>query len=228
MVTKNNTILVFDLDDTLYKEIDFLKSAFKEIAIFLSNETAVDFELIFNDMVVYYNSGLDTFREIINAYSIKTYCVEDLLMIYRRHKPQIHFKASENDILQKLKQMVFKVGLITDGRSIQQRNKIEALGLSGYFDDIIISEEFGTEKPHTNNYVHFVEKYGDMMNYVYVGDNIKKDFIAPNSLGWATICIQDNGQNIHKTPKEVSMLQSPQFTIHELSQLIPVILEIHS
>jgi len=31
MIIKD-TVVVFDLDDTLYKEIDFLKSAYKEVA----------------------------------------------------------------------------------------------------------------------------------------------------------------------------------------------------
>ena len=31
-------VVIFDLDDTLYQEIDFLKSAFKEISDILSTE----------------------------------------------------------------------------------------------------------------------------------------------------------------------------------------------
>ena len=37
--------------------------------------------------------------------------------------------------------------LITDGRSLTQRLKIQALGLTDLFDDILISEAMQSEKP---------------------------------------------------------------------------------
>ena len=198
MIIKNNTILIFDLDDTLYKEIDFLKSAYKEIAINLSKETGVHYEIILADMLMYYNSGLNAFRKIIDTYNITTYGIDDFIAIYRHHSPQISLKKPVENMLLRLKQTVFKVGVVTDGRSVQQRNKIEALGLSDYFDDIIISEEFGSEKPNKANYTYFVDQYGNTMDYIYVGDNTQKDFLAPNALGWHTICLLDDGHNIHK------------------------------
>ena len=46
-----NKVVVFDLDDTLYKEIDFLKSAYKEIATSIGNP-----ELI-QQMLEWYKNG---------------------------------------------------------------------------------------------------------------------------------------------------------------------------
>ena len=89
------------------------------------------------------------------------------------------------------------MGIITDGRSVTQRNKIEALGLEDTFDDIIISEEFGSSKPSEENYLYFEKKYGNS-NFTYIGDNTVKDFVTPNSLGWNTLCLLDDGNNIHK------------------------------
>jgi putative hydrolase of the HAD superfamily len=212
MITKNNTILVFDLDDTLYKEIDFLKSAYKEIAYFLSKETEVSFELILVEMIKYYYEGLNVFKEIINKCNLNDddgYVFGCLINIYRNHKPQIRLDNKNEHLLLRLKDKVFKVGLITDGRSTQQRNKIQALGLSNYFDDIIISEEFGTEKPSLNNFRFFEDRYGRALNYIYVGDNTKKDFIAPNKLGWYSICLLDDGNNIHKQSFNLEKKRQP-------------------
>lgn len=36
------------------------------------------------------------------------------------------------------------------------------------------------------------------LTYMCVSDNLKKDFIAPNALGWETVCPLDDGRNIHK------------------------------
>ena len=89
------------------------------------------------------------------------------------------------------------MGVLTDGRSIQQRNKLEALGIENFISEIVISEEIGSEKPNLKNYKHFEKVFGDGQ-YYYIGDNIKKDFITPNNLNWITIRVLDNGLNIHK------------------------------
>ena len=219
MITKNKTILIFDLDDTLYKEIDFLKSAYKDIAIRLSKETTVSFDLILADMLKYYASGLNVFSKIIHVYAIKKYCVDDLITIYRNHEPHIVLPKPVENMLFRLKQTVFKVGLITDGRSVQQRNKIKALGLSDYFDDIVISEEFGSEKPNEANYVFFEERYGHAMDYIYVADNTQKDFLVPNALGWHTICLLDDEQNIHKQSFDLESDKLPKQSIADILEL---------
>ena len=79
-------------------------------------------------------------------------------------------------------------------------NKIRALGLDQYFDDdmIVISESFGSEKPCEENNRYFMKKFPECSDFTYVGDNPKKDFLASNSLCWKTICLFDDGLNIHK------------------------------
>lgn len=47
------------------------------------------------------------------------------------------------------------------------------------------------------NYAYFMKRYSYCQSFIYVGDNVKKDFITPNALGWKTICIKDDGRNIH-------------------------------
>jgi len=215
----DDTILIFDLDDTLYKEIDFLKSAFREIASKIGSRIVVDNELILSEMIDNYYKGLNVFEIIFDKYPINDFCKKDLILIYRNHIPQIGLKPNYRKLLTELKQKVFKTGLITDGRSIQQRNKLLALGLSEFFDDIIISEEFGSEKPNIENFKYFVNKYGENVNYIYVGDNVKKDFIIPNQLGWNSICLLDNGTNIHKQDFKMEIDFLPKFFIRELTEI---------
>lgn len=112
------------------------------------------------------------------------------------------------------------LGIISDGRSLQQRNKINALGLPQYFDgrNIIISEVFGHQKPDPAAYRFFMEAY-PAEAYVYVGDNTKKDFLAPNRLGWETVCLLDDGTNIH--PQDFSLEKDflPKRCIRRLSEM---------
>lgn len=192
--TDKQCVIVFDLDDTLYKEIDFLKSAFKEISNLLLIETKID---VYSELLDLYNEGAYVFDEILDKYKIVGYAKEDLLNIYRNHVPSIRLLQFAEKFILQMKNNCKALGIITDGRCITQRNKITALGIGNYFDDLIISEEFGFCKPSKENYLYFENKYPDS-SFTYIADNPKKDFITPNKLNWNTLCLVDSGENIHK------------------------------
>ena len=199
-------VICFDLDDTLYKEIDYLKSAYREIAEYAaghchgcSDPVLVVAHKAYEAMLAAYHDGLNAFEEL-NKFLGLNLPVSDYLYIYRNHKPKIALMEDVVRTLDALKADGTLIGLITDGRIVQQRNKIEALGLSRWIDeeDIVISEEFGSEKPAFANYDYFMKRYPECQDFTYVGDNLEKDFIAPNALGWMTICLKDDGRNIHR------------------------------
>ncbi len=223
MDTKNNTILIFDLDDTLYKEIDYLSSAYKEIASFVSKKVNIPSEKLWQEMIASYHNGDNVFYTIIKRYQLTDVSNEDFITMYRHHHPCIQLTSSVKQFLVSAKEQVFKVGLITDGRSVQQRNKLKALGLSNYFDTVVISEEFGSEKPNKANFKYFEEIYGVELNYIYVGDNTSKDFIAPNALGWQTFCLLDDGRNIHKQSFNLEASKYPNHCIRDLSDLARIL-----
>jgi putative hydrolase of the HAD superfamily len=59
--------------------------------------------------------------------------------------------AGVRALLTELKSSGHVLGLLTDGRSRTQRNKIRALGVEKWIDEIVISEEFGSAKPNERN-----------------------------------------------------------------------------
>lgn len=203
-------VICFDLDDTLYKEIDYLKSAYREIAEYAAGYCTGCSDSVNILAIKAYNRMLDAYREGLNAFGeLNRFLglelpISDYLYIYRNHKPKIALSEDVVRTLDALKEQGVRIGLITDGRSIQQRNKIETLGLSRWIDamDMVISEEFGSEKPALVNYAYFMERYPECHDFTYVGDNLKKDFIAPNALGWQTVCLKDDGRNIHSQEVE--------------------------
>lgn len=206
-------VFIFDLDDTLYKEIDFLKSAYREIAKVIGHPEAFDFML---DSYLY---GDNAFKSVIDKYHLK-FTVDQLLDIYRNHKPNILLEQDTITTLDELKARGIIMCLLTDGRSVTQRNKIEALGLYRWFtqEDILISEEFGHGKPSIECYQHFLGRYPDAQ-FTVIGDNPTKDFLTPNKFGWTTICFLDDGQNIHKQDYEVTKEYLPKHRIYTISQL---------
>ena len=194
------------MDDTLYKEIDYLKSAYIEIAEYAAGQCTGCSDSVNILAIKAYNRMLDAYREGQNAFEeLNRFLglelpISDYLYVYRHHQPKIALSEDVVQTLDALKADGVRIGLITDGRSVQQRNKIEALGLGRWIEneDMVISEEFGSEKPALTNYAYFMKRYPECHDFTYVGDNLKKDFIAPNALGWQTVCLKDDGRNIHK------------------------------
>ncbi|WP_162558724.1 HAD family hydrolase [Robertkochia solimangrovi] len=209
-----NSVVVFDLDDTLYNEIDYLISAYKMIAGKLDPENK---EQLFDEMFTSYRQGSDTFQWLSERFDISKMI---LLQLYRAHFPEISPFKGVKDLLQAIKNIPAPIGLITDGRTLTQTNKLRSLDLLHYPDIIIISEELGTTKPHENNYLAVEHKFPGK-SYIYIGDNLKKDFITPNRRGWLTIALRNNGRNIHDcNPDELSSEYLPTYFINAISDLI--------
>lgn len=210
---KNNKVVIFDLDDTLYYEIDFLKSAYIEIALKISLEKNIDKQVIYDSMLLMFKRKENVFNGVIEKYNTKLN-IQDLLHIYRNHKPKICLTEDRLALIKELYKSNIPMGIITDGRSIQQRNKLKALGVINVIDEIVISEEFGSEKPDVRNYQYFENKYGDS-NYYYIGDNTCKDFVTANALGWTTIKLISKGFNIHNFDE--SIFDSKYLAKHSIS-----------
>jgi len=220
-----SSAVIFDLDDTLYKEINYLKSGFKYISKIIANDINETQTKIFKKLIFHYKNKENVFQKIINEYNL-SYNIKDLILLYRNHKPKIRLSKETENTLLYLINNDYKLGLLTDGDSNQQRGKISALELEKYITEYVISDEFGSTKPNENNYKYFSEKkYSYCEKFYYIADNIRKDFIAPNNLGWITICILDNGKNIHEQNFSINTKIYPHYKVKSIKHIIPIINE---
>ncbi|MBU2930117.1 HAD family hydrolase [Winogradskyella psychrotolerans] len=185
-----NTVVVFDLDDTLYNELDFLKSAYRSIAEFLDLD---NWKPLYSKMFSLYRCKINVFKTLAESHNIELSVLVDL---YRNHQPEIQLFEGVLDIFEAIKSKGGYIAIITDGRSKTQRAKLKSLGILNYLDFIVISEESGKEKPDSANF-KAIEQALSGVQYYYIADNLKKDFIAPNTLGWKSVALIDNGKNIH-------------------------------
>lgn len=186
----SNTAIVFDLDDTLYNELDYLKSAYKELAERLEPDSSSQ---LFSEFFSRYRNKQNVFEHISEKYGLP---IAELIGEYRNHIPNITPFNGVIELLKAIKSKGGKLGIITDGRSNTQRNKIKALKIDSLIDYVVVSGEIGSEKPSEENY-RLIERELDCTVNYYIGDNIKKDFVTPNRIGWKTIGLIDNGLNIH-------------------------------
>lgn len=210
MTILTNTIVV-DLDDTLYPEIDYLKSAYSYIACMLSSNPSNLYDI----MIEKYQLGENVFDYLESSFDINK---ADLLNNYRFHKPDIKLHKGALEFLETFSHK-YNYSIITDGRSKTQRNKIKALGIESFFSNIIISEEIGSEKPNIKNFQLSISNLNSKQSF-YIGDNTSKDFITPNRMGWITICLKDSGQNIHKQDFTTALEYQPHHIFESWSEIL--------
>jgi len=191
--------VVFDLDDTLTPEIDYVKSGYLHVAKLLSERLNMPTSTIFGKLFELFT--IDS-RKVFNRFYDELeipYSNDDIVMLvesYRKHVPSIEFYDDVIPCLEQLRLRGIRTGIITDGYKEAQRKKLAALGANRYFEHIIVTDELGKDywKPHPMAFKLMRDKFeldfGEMM---YVGDNPEKDFYIGKIYPITTVRINRNG-----------------------------------
>ena len=78
-MTQKSRVVVFDLDDTLYKEQDYLKSAYREIAAVVESRYGAP-RNICDQMFRWWQKGDNVFQQLIDTYKLEL-TIDELLTI---------------------------------------------------------------------------------------------------------------------------------------------------
>jgi putative hydrolase of the HAD superfamily len=187
----NGAVIVFDVDDTLYLERDYVRSGFHAVGevarerLGIANFADAAWEL--------FESGArgDIFDRVLRkgGFAPAPTTVREMVDIYRSHPPAIHLAPDARECLAALAGR-YKIAVITDGPAISQRAKLTALGASAWSAATIVTDELGPGcgKPNPMAFRLVQEAMGvEPRACTYVADNPAKDFRAPHALGWGTI-----------------------------------------
>ena len=179
--------VIFDLDDTLYSEKDYVRSSFRVVERMLP-----EVNNIFNKLCAALEKGqppLETVLKDAGMYS------DELLLkcreAIRDHKPEISLYEGVKELFFELHTQKRSIGILIDGTPKVQRAKIEALGLDKMADEILITDELAGHgnvmefrKPNDLPFLIMRKRLEiPCRNMAFVGDDIEKDFIAPKALG---------------------------------------------
>ncbi|MBP1911571.1 HAD family hydrolase [Thermococcus stetteri] len=194
-------LVITDLDDTLCNTWEagkktlleallflFRKRKFRAIAYFLlkkyrrfeSSEKAhlMDLdelvETVFRD--VYPDASDEEIREVVS-------------FVERAFFSHLHLFLDAVPFLSGLKKLGAKIVLLTDSSTEWQRKKLEVLGISEYFDGIIISGETGHSKLEDYNFRLALQKFPSSEVYV-VGDRDETDMRGGRAIGATTILVR--------------------------------------
>ncbi|OHB79760.1 MAG: hypothetical protein A2Z25_01475, partial [Planctomycetes bacterium RBG_16_55_9] len=188
------TTVVFDLDDTLYDEIDYCWSGLATVAeFFAASSVSWSAERIFSALWDQFTGGNHsrTINAAFDALGIQydDGLIQEYVGIYRNHIPEISLPTDSRDVLSELKKD-YTLALLTDGFLPAQQLKVQVLGIEKYFETIVYTEQLGREcwKPSPAGFERIIRILNEApARMAYVADNEKKDFIAPNKLDFSTI-----------------------------------------
>ena len=185
-------VLIFDLDDTLFDEMSYVKSGLHAVADFGQNSFGWDSVASFSFMYTYLlkqgrGKVFDEWLKTHGKYS-KSHVIH-CLNVYRGHAPKISLSQSTFQLLEYYKSRG-PLYLVTDGNKNVQQKKIDALGVQRIFNRCYVTHRYGTK--HAKPSLFCFEKIREKQKcpwseMIYVGDNPKKDFVNLNSVGAKTV-----------------------------------------
>lgn len=219
--------VVFDVDDTLYLERDYVISGFRAVGDWAARWLSItDFEARCLEL---HDSGhrVEVFDDVLRAcdHPASPELISGLVAIYRGHRPQISMAGDAARAITEIRHK-WPIAVITDGPVISQSQKCDALGLPNFANPIVLTGTRGDKfhKPHSGAF-ELVASRMEARRFVYVADNPVKDFTAPHQLGWQSVRIRRKG-GLHYD-KDNSIVQ-PDFEIPDCSELSAILSRIAS
>lgn len=172
-------LIVFDIDDTLYDELDYVKSGYNVVSKYIEKKYRVN--KVYERLTkLFQKSSKNVFNRLLDSLNIE-YTKEDIIYLvemYRNHTPNIKLS---NDVIKTLKELRnnYKLAIVSDGNYKTQKLKVDALGLMEYFDKIVLTDKHGKEywKPNIKSFEMLSNDFKiEFCDIYYVGDNPNKDF----------------------------------------------------
>ena len=213
--------IIFDLDDTLYDCSGTLVLKRKKLAakiiskaIKYSEAEALKLQLELEDRL---GPKADIAREIASLHNLpEEFCKEMTNAINTLDVEGAVLFPDIMDSINELRNIGYKLFLVTFGNREMQKKKINTLGLESAFDEIIITENpRGKEKC----FKEILTKYGLKPEQVLcVGDKIKDEIEVGKRLGMST-ALMKHGRHYHFYKSEINNGE-PYLHIAKISDLL--------
>ncbi len=185
--------LIFDLDDTLYREHDFVASGYRAVARHVAGRCGDSVNAVFNVMMeTLARQGRGAVMQAVREqFPGSAAGIDELVDIYRGHAPDIQLFPGYEGLLRQFR-VSYRLGIITDGIPEVQQRKCDALGLAGLVDEILYTWQYGPErqKPHPEPFRRLLSRLDvKPEESLCVGDNMEKDCRGARDAGIRSVLV---------------------------------------
>ncbi len=218
--------VIFDLDDTLYPEREYVRSGFHAVGEWAERRLGVSQAIVRAELQALFDAEFrgDTFQWWLSEQGLPESLLEEMVQIFRTHAPRIALYPDAELVLNELKPK-YRLGLVTEGRRENQQAKIRALGLDRWLAAVVIlgEEDHAEWKPSRKPFDRMLGMLSAAGNQaVYVGDNPRKDFRGAREAGMATVRIR-RPEGLHSQDEPAAPVDAPDREIGTLEQLMEVL-----
>jgi len=221
--------VLFDIDDTLY-DASFQMSTARLNAIKAMIESGLPtnieiayrvLEEIVKEFGPHHNRHYDKLLERLGlAWNPRVIAAG--VIAYRETSPAYLKPYSDTiPVLLKLRQSGYQLGIVSEGRSVKQWQKLIQLGIQHLFHRVVISEDI-KEDAVTPEMFKLVLKDLDVLpeETLFVGNQLDTDILCANRAGVVLVRMR-KGEHRVEEPKSPEM--TPKYEINKLSEIFEVL-----
>jgi len=224
LVLRPIKLAVFDLDDTLCLERDFMAGGFRAVAEHLAQRFGGQTQDLERELLELHKAGCrEKFQRILDsrAGSADPGEIQKLIEVYRTADRPLALLADAERMLERTRRAGLHLAILTDGPLAGQKTKVRLLGLEHRVDLVFYTAEAGEKcfKPSSAGFQRLAGHLGCPHDRcVYVADNEKKDFAGPNRLGWHTVKVE-RPEAIYVHHRAQDPLFKPDATVASLDEI---------
>ena len=185
-ILNNYDIYIFDLDNTLYDERQYLFHVYQKIAKSINRVYDIEWQAVYNDLMKYFEKfgRKELFDSIIEKHNIPKNEIKNMLKILRtcNFSGKIPLFPEMFIFLKYLIKNNKKIYIVTNGNVIQQKNKVENIDWQGFykFINVIFAKQY-KEKPFTDTFFEIRKTvFGELKSFVMIGDKESDQKYANN------------------------------------------------
>jgi putative hydrolase of the HAD superfamily len=183
--------VVFDLDDTLYRERRFVLSGLRGVARAIEARHGVPAADTWRVMTRHFRheGRAALLQAVCRAQNLPLQEIPGWVARIRSHTPDLRLPRGSVAILRRVRAEGYRVGILTNGLPDTQRAKVRALGLRSLVDAIVYADEHADGgKPHVACFAAVLSALRvSPADAVFVGDHLENDIEGARAAGMRTI-----------------------------------------
>lgn len=179
----DNDLIIFDLDNTLYNENEYLFEGYENIAKYIESKYNIRFLNTYTFLKNRFleRGRINLFNDMISYFELDENELSSILELLRTYKPKnkFHLFPIMKNFLCEIETSETDYVIITNGNVHQQKNKVENI-LWGILNPKIVYANLIKPKPYPDSFLDYLSKQNkkyQRSKIMLIGDNeIDNDF----------------------------------------------------
>lgn len=197
----DDRVVFFDVDDTLLDTSTFAETARKAaIELMVDNGLPLDkdeaygvLKTIIRQKGSNYGKHFNILTEVVLGHEDPMLVALGMITYHNVKIALLRPFAETIDTLIYLKSQRYRLGVISNGITIKQWEKLVRLNVYSFFDEVITSEEVGAKKPDKLIYDVALRKMnGDPKKSIMIGNKFKEDALGAVNAGMSAILVNSD------------------------------------